>query len=78
MKDSIDYDNARQRPRPGADLPASLINLGIRDMKPISECQIRYVEAMQAASTVAFHCGFVLLVAVVLFGADLIKLIPGG
>jgi hypothetical protein len=46
-------------------------------MKPISECQIRHIEAMQAASAVAFHCGFVMVVAVVLFGVDLIKLIPG-
>lgn len=46
------------------------------DMKLISERQIRRIEAMQTASTVVFHCGLVLLVAMALFGVDLLNLIP--
>ncbi|CAB3807491.1 hypothetical protein LMG28614_06614 [Paraburkholderia ultramafica] len=46
-------------------------------MKLVSECQIRRIEAMRTASSVAFCCGVASLVAMVIFGGDLFNLIHG-
>ncbi|CAB3795790.1 hypothetical protein LMG28614_04225 [Paraburkholderia ultramafica] len=44
-------------------------------MKLVSQYQIRRIEVIQTASSVAFCCGVVSLVAMALFGSDLFNLL---
>ncbi|MGF6872795.1 hypothetical protein [Paraburkholderia sp. MM5477-R1] len=56
---------------------AASVFLGVLNVRLVSECQMRRIEAMQTASSVAFCCGVVSLVAMALFGGALLNLITG-